>query len=320
MNSILLFFGFFAVFLLLLYGLGVMRTLPKSLKIMESRDRKSSQLRKSSDIKTSIVTSKIRQVRAEEDNPKLIERIDDALFAAGIKMDVATFLLINIPLIILFGFAFFQVLEWHPAIAFLAGVLLWLLIMKVYLARKQSKRQALFEKDFIDVVSTISRAISVGSSLQEAFRIVSEEFTGPVQDEFMRMRQDILFGLTPQQTLKRAALRIGLQDFDFFALSVTTQIESGGNLGKSLDSLRDMILNRYLLLRDLKVKTSSSRFQMRFFIAMPFLVALIMYFLAPENILYFFSGEGKQRGQMIAVWMFLGVLISRYMTKKALDG
>jgi tight adherence protein B len=321
MKTLLLFIGFFAVFLLILYGLGVIRTLPKSLKVMEARDRNAAAASgKSASLKTVVSSSKIRQVRMEEDNPTLIERIEDALFTSGIKTGVELFFMINIPLMALLGFVLFQGLGWSPVVAFPGAILFWLIGIKVYLARKKNKRRDLFQKDFIDVIATISRSISVGSSLQESFRVVSEEFSGPVQDEFNRMRQDILFGLSPQQALNRAADRIQLSDFDFFTLSVITQIESGGNLGKSMESLRDMILNRYLLLRDLKVKTSSARFQMRFFIGLPIVMAILMYFFSPENIMYFLNGEGTQQGRMLVGWMFLGIIISKYMTKKALDG
>ncbi|MFM7622864.1 MAG: type II secretion system F family protein, partial [Alphaproteobacteria bacterium] len=157
-------------------------------------------------------------------------------------------------------------------------------------------------------------------SLQESFRIVSEEFPGPVHDEFNRMRQDILFGRTPQQAITQAGSRLQLQDFDYFALSVITQIESGGNLGKSMDSLREMIMNRQMLLRQLKVKTANAKFQVRFFIGLPIVMGIVMYFVDRQNVMYFVGPEGKDMGRMLVIWMVLGILLVRHMNKKALDG
>jgi tight adherence protein B len=134
------------------------------------------------------------------------------------------------------------------------------------------------------------------------------------------MRQDILMGRTPQEAITQAASRLQLQDFDFFALSIITQIESGGNLGKALDSLREMILGRQMLLRQLKVKTSSAKFQVRFFIVLPFFMGIVMYCLDRQNVMYFIAGEGKETGQMLFGWMLLGIFLVRRMNKKALDG
>jgi tight adherence protein B len=169
-------------------------------------------------------------------------------------------------------------------------------------------------------VATIARAISVGASLQESFRIVCEEFPGPIQDEFNRMRQDILLGRTAQHAITQAADRLQLQDFDFFALSVVTQIESGGNLGKSLDSLRETIVNRQMLLRQLKVKTAGAKFQSRFFIGLPIVVGTFMYFADRQNVMYFVSPEGEKWGLILLGMVATGIFLIQRMNKKALDG
>jgi tight adherence protein B len=319
MTFVILFFGFLAIFLLVLYGLGIIRVLPKAFRAMEQKQNAHYQkpLKNSSSIKR---TARIRVRSDGNNNSTLIDRLDDMLFMAGVSIPFDRFLALNIPLVALLTFALFKgvSLSWPIALAF--SLLLWFMGVTFYLKRKQQKRRDLFEKDFVDVVATIARAISVGASLQDSFRVVCEEFPGPVYDEFNRMRQDILMGRTPQEAITQAADRLQLQDFDFFTLSVVTQIESGGNLGKSLDSLREMILGRQMLLRQLKIKTANAKFQVRFFIGLPIVMGLAMYFLDRKNVMYFFSGEGKETGQMLIGWMLLGILLVRHMNKKALDG
>jgi Flp pilus assembly protein TadB len=319
MTFAFLFLGFFVVFLLGLYGLGVIRVMPKSLKAMEQQ--KTSPYKNTKKTSTPLkITAKIQGRVRRHDNDSVIDRLDDMLFIAGIRIPFERFLAINVPLLAFLGFALFKgaSLSWPIALVF--SLLLWFMGVTFYLKRKQEKRRALFEKDFVDVIATINRAISVGASLQDSFRVVCEEFSGPVFDEFNRMRQDILMGRTPQEAITQAASRLQLQDFDFFALSIITQIESGGNLGKALDSLREMILGRQMLLRQLKVKTSSAKFQVRFFIGLPIVMGVSMYFLDRQNVMYFIAGEGKETGQMLLGWMLLGIFLVRRMNKKALDG
>jgi tight adherence protein B len=322
MTFILLFLGFFGVFFLVLYGLGIIRVLPKSLKILERKQTSADKNSKNNPnpLLTAKRTAKMRVNVSENDDSSLMQRLDDLLFMAGIQMPFGRFLAITFPIGLFIAFGLFEAASLSLPIALPMGFALWLMGVNLYLKRKQKKRRDLFEKNFVDVVATIARAISVGASLQEAFRIVCEEFPGPVRDEFNRMRQDILFGRTPQQAITQAADRLQLQDFDFFALSVVTQIESGGNLGKSLDSLRETIINRQMLLRQLKIKTAGAKFQVRFFIGLPFVMGIAMYFLDRKNVMFFFGPEGKTLGQGMLVWMVLGILLVRYMNKKALDG
>lgn len=257
---------------------------------------------------------------SEDDDSSLMQRLDDLLFTAGIQMPFGRFLAITFPIGLFITFILFKGASLSLPIALPMGFALWLMGVNLYLKRKQKKRRALFEKDFPDVVATIARAISVGASLQESFRIVCEEFPGPIQDEFNRMRQDILFGRTAQHAITQAADRLQLQDFDFFALSVVTQIESGGNLGKSLDSLRETIVNRQMLIRQLKVKTAGAKFQSRFFIGLPIVVGTIMYFVDRQNVMYFVRPEGEKWGLILLGMVATGIFVIHRMNKKALDG
>jgi Flp pilus assembly protein TadB len=75
-----------------------------------------------------------------------------------------------------------------------------------------------------------------------------------------------------------------------------------------------------MVLRQLKIKTAGAKFQVRFFIGLPFFMGIAMYFLDRKNVMFFFGPEGKTLGQGMLVWMVLGILLVRYMNKKALDG
>jgi tight adherence protein B len=319
MTFVLLFLGFFVVCLFGLYGLGIIRVIPKSLKSMEQK--KTSTYKKTTKSLAHLrITAKIQGRVRKYDDASLIDHLDDMLFMAGIRIPFERFLAINVPLVAFLVFTLFKGASLSWPIAVVISLLLWFMGVTFYLKRKQQKRRTLFEKDFVDVIATIARAISVGASLQDSFRVVCEEFPGPVHDEFNRMRQDILMGRTAQDAITQAASRLQLKDFDFFSLSVITQIESGGNLGKSLDSLREMILGRQMLLRQLKIKTANAKFQVRFFIGLPIVMGVVMYFLDRKNVMYFFSGEGQETGQMLLGWMLFGILVVRHMNKKALDG
>ena len=318
MTFVVLFLGFFGVFFLVLYGLGIIRILPKSLKILEGKQTSADKNSKNNP--NPLRTAKMRVNVSEDDDSSLMQRLNDMLFAAGIQMAFGRFLAITFPIGLFIAFGLFQTTSLSLPIALPMGFALWLMGVNFYLKRKQKKRRTLFEKDFPDVVATIARAISVGASLQESFRIVCEEFSGPIRDEFNRMRQDILFGRTAQHAITQAADRLQLQDFDFFALSVVTQIESGGNLGKSLDSLRETIVNRQMLIRQLKVKTAGAKFQTRFFIGLPIVVGTIMYFVDRQNVMYFLSPEGEKWGLILLGMVLTGIVLINRMNKKALDG
>jgi hypothetical protein len=49
-------------------------------------------------------------------------------------------------------------------------------------------------------------------------------------------------------------------------------------------------------------------------------MGIAMYVLDRKNVMFFFGPEGKTLGQGMLVWMLLGIILVRYMNKKALDG
>ena len=92
MTFLLVFLGVFSIFLLVLYGLGIIRVLPKSLKNLEKKQ--SSLDKKSPKTPSSFVTAKLRNNFNPNDDSTLMQMLDDMLFAAGIQMSFSSFLAI----------------------------------------------------------------------------------------------------------------------------------------------------------------------------------------------------------------------------------
>ena len=90
MTFVLLFLGFFGVFFLVLYGLGIIRILPKSMKILEGKQTSADKNSKNNP--NPLRTAKMRVNVSEDDDSSLMQRLDDLLFMAGIQMPFGRFL------------------------------------------------------------------------------------------------------------------------------------------------------------------------------------------------------------------------------------
>ena len=83
--------------------------------------------------------------------------------------------------------------------------------------------------------------------------------------------------------LKRFAERLDLLDARFFATAVLTQRDSGGNLSEVLDNLSSVIRERFKVKRQVRVLSAHGRLTGMILMAMPPVMALMLFQLSPES-------------------------------------
>jgi tight adherence protein B len=105
-----------------------------------------------------------------------------------------------------------------------------------------------------------------------------------------------------------------LPDVRFFVAAVQIQRESGGNLGEVLDSLAQVVRERFKLMRQIRVFTAEGRLSMYILMAMPFIAGFGMYLINPEYMVPMFTDPSGQLALIVAaVMQVIGFLIIRKM-------
>jgi tight adherence protein B len=202
-----------------------------------------------------------------------------------------------------------------PLIALIAAVAagsLPILIVRFIAKRRLAK----FEEQFPEAIDLIARGLRAGHALTTALGMVAEEAPEPVRSEFRLLYDRQNFGMPLSDAFKSFAERIPLLDARFFATSVLTQRESGGNLGEVLDNLSALIRERFRLKRHVRAVSAHGRMTGWVLSMLPMAIAAILCVVAPG---YMNIMVTDPLGRMIVVTALVMQVIGIFIMRRIVD-
>jgi tight adherence protein B len=165
---------------------------------------------------------------------------------------------------------------------------------------------------FPDTLDLIIRAVRAGIPATQAICTAGVESEEPVRSTFRTMGDALLVGAELKEVLERAARRLQLADFSFFATCLILQRETGGNLGDTLENLSGIVRTRREIRSKSKALTAEGRIASKMISAVPF---AIMGFLSLVNRPYvqvlFSTRAGHKILTLSAVLMTVGLWMIR---------
>jgi len=135
-------------------------------------------------------------------------------------------------------------LGWSIWIAMPLTVLAFFMTPRAILKRQQSAAESRFTEAFPDTIDMVIRMLRAGLPVTAAVRAVGEEAVPPVNALFTNLADKMAIGISFEDALSEASRRIGLPDFAFFAVAISLQRSTGGNLAATLDILSDLMRKR----------------------------------------------------------------------------
>jgi tight adherence protein B len=105
----------------------------------------------------------------------------------------------------------------------------------------------------------INRAIRAGHPVVSAVQLASDELRDPLGSEFGIIVDETNYGMDFREALASFAHRTGSPDAHFFAVSVSVQSETGGNLAEILDGLANVMRGRQTLGKRVRALSSEGR-------------------------------------------------------------
>ncbi len=128
------------------------------------------------------------------------------------------------------------------------------------LKRNASLRADAMLSQMPDALELMSRTMSAGTGLADAFRMASEEMPEPLAFEFGRVYEEVRFGKEWRDTLADLIDRNPtLFDLRLFVSSMLLQRETGGNMIETLSNISKTIRNRYVFDAKVVAMTSEAR-------------------------------------------------------------
>lgn len=147
------------------------------------------------------------------------------------------------------------------------------------------KRADLFINQFPDAIDLMVRGIKSGLPIGEALASIGREFSGPVGEEFSRVTENVRVGTSLQDALAKAILRVPVQELKFFAISLSIQQDTGGNLAETLENLSDILRRRKQMKLKIKAMSSEARASSYILGSLPFLMFAILLVINRDYVL-----------------------------------
>lgn len=184
----------------------------------------------------------------------------------------------------------------------------------IWVEKRRTKRMNKFQRQLPDALDLIGRALLAGHSFNGGLRMVAEEMEDPIGPEFSRTLEEINYGMDPDDALYNLSNRVDCPDLKFFVVSVNIQRETGGNLSEIINNIASLVRERFKLHGKIRVLSAEGRLSALILIALPFVVALVIYALNPDYIgRLFVHPFGRAMLWTGGIMMALGALIIRRM-------
>jgi tight adherence protein B len=130
-----------------------------------------------------------------------------------------------------------------------------------------------------------------GHAFSVSLEMIHREFQEPLAGEFRRTFEEHNLGLPLEVALQKLALRVPSLDVHFFVSAVLLQKRTGGNLAEILDKLAYIIRERFKLRGRIRAISAHGRMTGLALTLIPVGVGLIMFYVNPDYVRFFFLDD-----------------------------
>ena len=237
-------------------------------------------------------------------------RLDFMIKQANLKYTLGFFALCSM-LLGLTGYLLGSVLTGNLFLAILMASALTCLPF-YYVRIKKKKRMAEFERQLPEGLGLITRALRAGHAFTSAMKFASDEIDDPLGPEFAETLAEINYGVNVTDALKNLTTRVDCPDLSFFVVSVILQRDTGGNLAEILESIAQLIRERFKFRGKVKTLTAEGRLTAGVLIAIPFALFGFMFLMSRAYVeVLLVDPFGKAMLAAAGLMIILGIFIIR---------
>lgn len=257
------------------------------------------------------IQQKLKEVEQKRSGQKKF-RLADALAHAGLTMKPAEFVLLSLLAGLVVGGLCYLMMS--PLMGVVGAVFGGVAVPRFVLTVMAGRRLARFTTLFADAIDVIVRGVRSGLPLGECMKIIGRELPEPVGGEFRMVNEGIRLGMTVEESLNRMSTRVPTAEARFFAIVVSIQQQTGGNLADTLSKLSDVLRARHRMRDKIKAMSSEAKASAGIIGSLPIVVGALLGLVAPDYVgLLFTTNTGNYLIAGGLGWMGLGVMVMRGM-------
>jgi tight adherence protein B len=240
-------------------------------------------------------------------------QLREHLMKAGIRMEVKTWLALNVA-IALVVWAVAWVVKAPPLLGPLLAAACGFGLPRLVVGWMGKRRIARFTTLFADALDIVVRGLRSGLPLGECMAIIGREMPEPLGPEFRLVTEGQKLGLSLEEALTRAVERTPTADFKYFAIVLSIQQQTGGNLAETLVKLSEVLRARKRMRDKIKAFSSEAVASAMIIGSLPVVVALLLAVVGPNYIgILFTTPTGHLLLAAGGLLMGMGALVMRKM-------
>jgi tight adherence protein B len=178
----------------------------------------------------------------------------------------------------------------------------------------KKRREAKFIDRFPDAIDVVVRGIKSGLPLGDSLRVIAAEAPEPIRTEFRLVLETQAVGVPLSEACSKLFERMPLPEANFFAIVITIQQKSGGNLSEALNNLSKVLRDRKTMKGKIRAISTEARVSAAIIGSLPVAVMSIVYLTSPDYIAPLWT---ETLGQLMlaasVLWMGIGVVVMKKM-------
>ncbi|RWP33983.1 type II secretion system F family protein [Mesorhizobium sp.] len=172
-------------------------------------------------------------------------------------------------------------LGFSTLVALIVFVVIGFVLPLLVLRRARNKRIQKFAKQLPDALDMIVRSLRAGHPASVAVGLVAREMPDPLGTEFGIVSDEITFGLSIEQAVRKLSQRVGFEGLHLLSVSLSIQAKTGGNLTGILSNLSAVLRERQKLRLKIRALSAEGRVSAWIISLFPIAMFLILLIIAP---------------------------------------
>ncbi len=239
-----------------------------------------------------------------------VSQVDRLLEQSGVTWTVSDLIVLSlIAPVLMGGLCLFLKI---PLLLTLILMLLAVALPTLWVVNAKTKRLQRVDQQLPDALDLVGRALRAGHAFPTAMKMVGEEMSDPIADEFRVTFDEVNFGISMNEALMNLATRVPSTDLRYFVIAVLIQRETGGNLAELLDNISKIIRERMKLLGQIRVLSAEGKMSAWVLGLLPFGAAAMIQLTNPGFLAVLYTDPaGRKMVGTALVMMITGVYVMR---------
>ena len=201
-----------------------------------------------------------------------------------------------------------------PMIAYPAGVVIAVWLVKSFLQKRHARRVDALTQQLPDALDLMMRGLRIGHPVSATISNVGRTMADPIGAEFRQLADQISHGDYLTDAFTDFADRVGQEDVEYLAVSIRIQHGTGGNLADMLGTLSKVVRDRIVMRRRVRAISSEGRMSAYVLSALPVLIYVITSYTAPD---YYGAISDDPMYQPIAITIIL-LIVANFLALRKL--